>query len=100
MQRLVDLTENFRVYAVCVPCGRMEPLDLDALVSHRGRLLTVADLRARLRCRICRQRTHDLRIIYVGPKDRPVVAVPAGGDGGGYSSSVASRVRPKPLTPT
>ncbi|MFU8817345.1 MAG: hypothetical protein ACNA7W_18510 [Pseudomonadales bacterium] len=71
MQRLIDLIENFRVYALCVPCGRMEPLDLDAVVSQLGRELTVEDLRARVRCRGCRQRTRDIRIVYVGPKDRP-----------------------------
>jgi hypothetical protein len=71
MQRLVDLTESFRVYALCVPCGRMEPLDLDALVTGQGRLLTVDDVRARVRCRICRRRTHDIRIVYVGREERP-----------------------------
>lgn len=49
----------------------MEPLDLDAVVSQLGRELTVEDLRARVRCRGCRQRTRDIRIVYVGPKDRP-----------------------------
>jgi hypothetical protein len=76
MQRLVDLVENFRVYAVCAPCGRMHALDLDALVSNLGRAVTVADVRARVRCRACGRRSHDVRIVYVGPKDRPVVGTP------------------------
>jgi hypothetical protein len=73
MQRLMDLVESFRVYALCVPCGRMEPIDLDALMTHLDHTLTVDDLRARVRCRLCRRRTHDIRIIYVGPKERPVI---------------------------
>ena len=71
MQRLMDLIENFRVYALCVPCGRMEPLDLDALGARLGPELTTEDLRARVRCARCSERTHDIRIVYVGPRDRP-----------------------------
>lgn len=67
----MDLIENFRVYALCVPCERMEALDLDAVAARAGRELTVEDLRARVRCSDCRQRTRDIRIVYVGPKDRP-----------------------------
>lgn len=63
--------ESFRVYAVCAPCARMEPVDLDEVIGRLGRQMTVDDLRARLRCRGCRQRTGDIRIVYVGPKERP-----------------------------
>lgn len=71
MQRLVDLREGFRVYAVCVPCGRMEPLRLDHAMARLGISATVADLRTRIRCRGCGRRTGDLRVVYVGPEDRP-----------------------------
>jgi hypothetical protein len=74
MQRLVDLIENFRVYAVCVPCGRMHALDLETLVARHGADATVANVRDRVRCRACGRRSHDIRIVYVGPKDRRVVA--------------------------
>jgi len=71
MQRLADLRECFRVYALCVPCGRMEALDLDAALAHLGDDGSVADLRARVRCGQCGARTRDIRIVYVGPRDRP-----------------------------
>ncbi|HEX7035566.1 MAG TPA: hypothetical protein VF210_07315 [Pseudomonadales bacterium] len=71
MQRLIDLCERFRVYAVCVPCGRMEAVDLESSIARLGEAATVADLRERVRCRGCGRRTHDLRVVYVGPKDRP-----------------------------
>jgi hypothetical protein len=71
MQRLADLIDKFRVYALCVPCGRMEALDLAAIDSGGGGAMTVAELRERVRCRGCGQRTRDIRIVYVGPADRP-----------------------------
>lgn len=70
MQRLVDLQACFRVYALCVPCGRMEPVDLGAALAHLGDRATVADLRARVRCRTCGRRTEDVRIVYLGPEGR------------------------------
>jgi hypothetical protein len=73
MQRLTDLAESFRVYALCVPCGRMVGLDVDALVASHGRGLTVAEVRARVRCSICDCRTREIRIVYVGPRTRPVI---------------------------
>lgn len=71
MQRLTDLADKFRVYALCVPCGRMEALDLAALAAAGGGSMTVAELRGRVRCRACGTRTRDIRIVYVGPADRP-----------------------------
>jgi hypothetical protein len=49
----------------------MEPLPLDHAVARLGINATVADLRARIRCRGCGRRTEDLRVVYVGPEDRP-----------------------------
>lgn len=71
MQPLSDLLEKFRVYALCVPCGRMEPVDLGAVIERLGSAATVADLRRRVRCRGCGQRTRDVRVVYVGPQERP-----------------------------
>jgi hypothetical protein len=71
MQRLTDLLASFRVYAVCVPCGRMEPVALAAAAERLGPEATLADLRERVRCRGCERRTRDVRLVYVGPEDRP-----------------------------
>lgn len=70
-QRLIDLLESFRVYALCTPCGRMEAVDLDVVVSRLGREASIGDLRRRVRCRHCGLRTREVRIVYVGPDDRP-----------------------------
>ncbi len=70
MQKLSDLLESFRVYAVCVPCGRMEAVDLARATARLGDDATVADLRARVRCSGCRTRTRDVRVVYVGPEHR------------------------------
>jgi hypothetical protein len=71
MQRLTDLLESFRVYALCVPCGRMEAVDMATVIAHLGEESTVADIRARVRCRNCGQRTQDVRVVYVGATERP-----------------------------
>jgi hypothetical protein len=71
LQRLNDLRQSFRVYALCSPCGRMESVDLDAVLARLGASTTVADLRTRVRCRHCGQRSRDIRIVYVGPEGRP-----------------------------
>ena len=70
MQKLSDLLESFRVYAVCVPCGRMEAVDLARAAARLGDGATVADLRARVRCHDCGTRTRDVRVVYVGPEGR------------------------------
>ncbi len=67
MQPLVELARNFRLYAVCIPCGRMELLAIENLISRLGGTSTVSDVRARLRCRECGERRADVRVIYVGP---------------------------------
>jgi len=70
MQRLGELLESFRVYALCVPCGRMEAVDLQQAQQRLGTEATVAELRARVRCRGCGARTRDVRVVYVGPAHR------------------------------
>jgi hypothetical protein len=73
MQPLADLQRSFRVYAVCAPCGRMEPLPVRELLDRFGAAVTLTEIRLRLRCKVCGKRSGDLRIVYVGPEDRPVV---------------------------
>ncbi len=70
MQPLVELAESFRIYAVCIPCGRMELLAIENLISRLGETSTVSDVRARLRCRECGERRADVRVIYVGPQQQ------------------------------
>jgi hypothetical protein len=73
MQRLAELHGSFRVYAVCPPCGRMESLPLGELLERFGPAVTLADIRPRLRCKVCGERSQELRVVYVGPEGRPVV---------------------------
>jgi len=72
MQRLSELRGSFEVYALCPPCGRMEALPLAALLERFGPDVTLTDIRPRLRCRECGQRSHDLRVVYVGPEGRHI----------------------------
>jgi hypothetical protein len=71
MQTLNDLKESFQIYAVCVDCQRMSPMNLDMLIERFGEQFPVTDLRAKVRCSSCERRTQDLRIVYVGPRSRP-----------------------------
>jgi len=66
MQPLIELTQRFRIYAVCIPCGRMELLAMEALVAKLGARATVTDVRLRLRCSRCGSKRPDVRVVYVG----------------------------------
>lgn len=105
MQSVADLLESFHLYAVCVDCTRMERVRIQELIDRFGSELTIDDLRRRLRCASCGQRTGDIRIVYVGKQAR-VAGFHYGGSGYGRhdaqsaSSSVDSRVIPNPSTPT
>lgn len=66
MQTVADLLECFKVYAVCIPCARMEAVDIGTLDPT----MPVETLRHRLRCSGCNERRQDLRIVYVGPCER------------------------------
>jgi hypothetical protein len=68
MQKLTELVDSFQVYGLCLPCGRMEALPLRDLIARHGPAITVADVRNRLCCRCCGQRSYELRVIYVGPE--------------------------------
>jgi hypothetical protein len=73
MQRLSELHGSFEVYALCPPCGRMEALPLRALMERFGKDVTLSDVRPRLRCGVCGERSRELRVVYVGPEGQPVV---------------------------
>ena len=70
MQTLSELIECFHLYGVCEPCDRMEQIDLQKLVEHYGPNYPVQEIRKRVRCDGCGQRTENLRIVYVGPEGR------------------------------
>jgi DNA-directed RNA polymerase subunit RPC12/RpoP len=108
MQTLAELASHFELFAVCIDCRRMVRIDLNELLQRLPGALTVEALRRRVRCRACGHRTGDIRIVYAGPC----------GSARGFhyrnhtalsheltaaqspSSSVPSRVNPKPATPT
>jgi ribosomal protein L37E len=111
METLADLASHFELYAVCIECGRMERLDLPPMIERLGEAATVADVRARVRCRDCGRRTNDIRIVYVGPcgsargfhyrdhsRDHELPQTYSGDQS--PSSSVPSSVSPKPDMPT
>ncbi len=90
----------------------MERIDLTELMHRSPEIHTVEEVRDRVRCRGCRRRTRDIRIVYVGTdgnargfhyrahqydkgaefEDAPPSQSP--------SSSVPSSVSPNPDTPT
>ena len=105
MKTVGDLIERFQLYAVCTDCERMEKVDLPGLIDRYGSDLTIDGFRRRLRCGHCRQRTGDIRIVYVG-EDNRVSGFhyrshgPRRPGDQSVSSSVDSKVRPNPSTPT
>ena len=103
----------------------MERIDLTELMHRFPETHTVEEVRDRVRCRSCRRRTRDIRIVYVGTDgnargfhyrahqyhrgaldDRGVPNHRGAPDHEGApasqspSSSVPSSVSPKPDTPT
>jgi hypothetical protein len=106
MVTLTDLVARFELHAVCIHCQRMEQIDLPELIRRSPATHTVEEVRQRVRCRRCRKRTRDIRIVYVGTngnargfhyrdhnyRDHKAPQSP--------SSSVPSSVSPNPDTPT
>ena len=70
MQSIGELTTSFHLYAVCEPCQRVRKVDLNALVAQEGADYPIDRVRARLFCNQCRNRSHALRIVYVGPEGK------------------------------
>lgn len=67
MQTLAQLADSFQLYGVCEHCRRVAEIDLDKLMASEGADYTLDRVRMRLWCTTCRQRSHSLRIVYVGP---------------------------------
>ena len=67
MQTISDITASFHLYAVCVTCSRMEQLPTARLIEDLGSETRLTDIRQRIRCNSCGERTADIRIVYVGP---------------------------------
>ena len=118
MVTLADLVARFELHAVCIHCQRMERIDLPELMLRFPATQTVEEVRERVRCRSCRRRTRDIRIVYVGTNGvargfhyRDHQRRKGANDGGAPhsggapasqtpSSSVPSSVSPNPDTPT
>jgi hypothetical protein len=60
---LADLGRGHRLYAMCPRCKRTKRLDIDELERRFGPFFTLDDVRKRLRCAKCRQRTRTLRLL-------------------------------------
>jgi len=67
MVTLTELASHFELYAVCGSCRRMARIDVHRLAQQLGGQSTTDEVRARVRCRACGRRTHDIRIVYAGP---------------------------------
>jgi hypothetical protein len=60
---LADLGRGHRLYAMCPSCRRTKRLDVDELERRFGPFFALDDVRKRLRCAKCRQRTQTLRLL-------------------------------------
>ena len=126
MKILEDLLDCFQLYAVCTDCERMEQLQLKQMIDQFGSNLTIDSVRRRLRCGQCRQRTEDIRIVYVGEQgklsgfhyqisgtqisgtqvselrdsEQQAVGLAPAPTSQPFSNSVDSSVSPNPSTPT
>ena len=107
MVTLADLVARFELHAVCIHCRRMERIDLTELMHRFPETRTVEEVRDRVRCRGCRRRTRDIRIVYVGTNGnargfhyRAHQSHKGAAAAQSPSSSLPSSVSPKPDTPT
>jgi hypothetical protein len=55
--------EGDRLVAVCRACHRMSPLNLKTLIATKGPMLTLPELAKSLRCRNCRKKVAEVRIV-------------------------------------
>jgi len=60
---LADLGRGHRLYASCPKCRRTKVLDVNKLEQRFGPFFTLDEVRARVRCTKCRQRTQTLRLL-------------------------------------
>jgi hypothetical protein len=64
MSTLGELSERLTIYACCLGCDRMVPLDTEALIARLGEDFPIVGVRTRVRCRVCLARTHEIRLLY------------------------------------
>jgi hypothetical protein len=64
LHTLADLSEHHAIYAFCDPCGRSVKLDPARLAAMYGQRFSIAELKLRLTCRSCGERTRQIRIVY------------------------------------
>jgi hypothetical protein len=60
---LADVGRGHRLYAYCPACRRIKLLDVDKLERRFGPFFTIDEVRKRVRCTKCRQRTATLRLL-------------------------------------
>jgi hypothetical protein len=73
MQTLSDLIHSFHLHAICEECQRNAQLDINALIKKLGGQTKVKQLRSKLRCSVCKVRTEDIRVVYVGPINKRAI---------------------------
>lgn len=66
LNALGDFGDALSVKAYCEGCGRSRDLDVRRLVRRYGAALSIAELKARLTCQRCRQRSPSIRISHSG----------------------------------
>jgi hypothetical protein len=67
---LADLSEYHAIYAFCDPCNRSVKLNPSRLAAMYGQRFSIAELKHRLTCRSCGERTREIRIVYSIPQKR------------------------------
>lgn len=60
---LADLGRGHRLYGHCPRCKRTKMLDVNKLEQRFGPYFTIDDVRKRVRCSACGQRTRQLRMV-------------------------------------
>ena len=63
MRVLADL-ENFDISGVCDPCQRSEKLDKQQLIKDNGLDYEIDNIRQRVRCVCCGERTNKILISF------------------------------------
>jgi len=67
LETLADLASNHAIFAFCGACKRDARLNTDRLAAVYGAGLRIDELKRRLACSKCGERTGDIRIVYAVP---------------------------------
>lgn len=67
LETLADLARNHAIFAFCHACDRSTRLSTDRLAAVYGSALRIDDLKRRLACSQCGERTREIRIVYAVP---------------------------------